>query len=212
MVFLKQNDSLELQNLCSILRRKFSIKLAIDIKQHLQIEPIAPNKIGVSFTKDLKLSQTNKETLIECLRYIYGISIAIVERPKSNSTNIPIKPKIPFNATVPITQEKAKAQETIIEDKYKDLTQWQRVQEHLISTYGEAIVKVSFTKLAISESKNQITFTGSDTFTEIIEGKFGANLNWLANEYGLCFVFKEKSRAFDGVVVSEVGGSGNYYG
>ena len=109
MAFLKQEDSLESQNLSLVLRRKFSIKLAIDIKQHLQIEPIAPNKIGVSFTRDLKLSQTNKETLIQCLHYVYGVSIAIVERPKSNST-------------------------------------------------------------------------------KIVEGKFGASLNWLAKEYGLCFV------------------------
>ena len=206
MAFLKQKDSLESQNLSLILRRKFSIKLAIDIKQHLQIEPIAPNKIGVSFTKDLKLSQTNKETLIECLRYVYGVSVAIVERPKSNDIKIVEKTVVPFNAAVIITQGNAKAQEVTIEDKYQELTQWQRVQEHLISTYGEDIVMVTFAKLAISESKNQITFTGSDTFTEIAEGKFGASLSWLAKEYGLCFVFKGKSRAFDGVVVSEVGG------
>ena len=205
MAFLKQKDSLESQNLSLTLRRKFSIKLAIDIKQHLQIEPIAPNKIGVSFTKDLQLSQTNKETLTECLRYVYGVSIAIVERPKSNSTKIVEKTVIPFNAAVIITQGKAKVQEAAIEDKYKDLTQWQIVQEHLISTYGEDIVRVTFAKLGISESKNQITFTGSDTFTEIVEGKFGASLNWLAKEYGMCFVFKGKSKAFDGVVVSEVG-------
>ena len=72
MAFLKQKDSLESQNLSLILRRKFSIKLAIDIKQHLQIEPIAPNKIGVSFTKNLKLAQGDKDILIECLRYVYG--------------------------------------------------------------------------------------------------------------------------------------------
>ena len=206
MAFLKQRDSLESQNLSLILRRRFSIKLAIDIKQHLQIEPIAPNKIGVSFTKDLQLSQTNKETLTECLRYVYGVSMAIVERPKSNDIKIVEKTVVPFNAAVIITQGKAKAQEVTIEDKYQELTQWQRVQEHLISTYGEDIVMVTFAKLAISESKNQITFTGSDTFTEIAEGKFGASLSWLAKEYGLCFVFKGKSRAFDGVVVSEVGG------
>jgi len=205
VAFKKQKDSLESQNLSLILRRKFSIKLAIDIKQHLQIEPIAPNKIGVSFTKDLQLSQTNKETLTECLRYVYGVSIAIVERPKSNSTKIVEKTVIPFNAAVIITQGKAKVQEAAIEDKYQELTQWQRVQEHLISTYGEDIVRVTFAKLGISESKNQITFTGSDTFTEIVEGKFEASLNWLAKEYGLCFVFKGKSKAFDGVVVSEIG-------
>ena len=67
MAFLKQKDSLESQNLSLILRRKFSIKLAIDIKQHLQIEPIAPNKIGVSFTKDLQLSQTNSKRQFPCI-------------------------------------------------------------------------------------------------------------------------------------------------
>ena len=201
MAFLKQRDSLESQNLSLILRRRFSIKLAIDIKQHLQIEPIAPNKIGVSFTKDLQLSQTNKETLTECLRYVYGVSMAIVERPKSNDIKIVEKTVVPFNAAVIITQGKAKAQEVTIEDKYQELTQWQRVQEHLISTYGEDIVMVTFAKLAISESKNQITFTGSDTFTEIAEGKFGASLSWLAKEYGLCFVFKGKSAALEEFII-----------
>jgi hypothetical protein len=201
MAFLKQKDSLESQNLSLILRRKFSIKLAIDIKQHLQIEPIAPNKIGVSFTKDLQLSQINKETFTECLRYVYGVSIAIVERPKSNGTKIVEKTVVPFNAAAIITQGKAKVQETAIEDKYKDLTQWQIVQEHLISTYGEDIVRVSFAKLSISESANQITFIGSDTFTEIAEGKFGASLSWLAKEYGLCFIFKGKSEALEEFII-----------
>jgi len=184
MTFLKQKDSMESQNLSFILRRKFSTKLAINIKQHLQIEPIATNKIGVSFTKNLKLAQGDKETLIECLRYVYGATIAIVERSAPTKTKIVEKTIVQFQTSAPAVLDKVKVQEAAIEDNYKFLTQWQRTKEHLILTYGEDIVRVSFAKLDISESKNQITFTGSDTFTEIIEGKFGASnskyaLHWL---------------------------------
>lgn len=208
MTILKQKNSLESQDLSLILRRKFSIKTAIDIKQHLQIEPIAPNKIAISFTKNLNLNKGHKEILVDCLRSVYGISIAIVERPALNKVKSIEKPILQFNAATPVAQGKTEqgSREVEIVDNYKYLTQWQRTKEHLILTYGEDIVRVSFAKLDISESENQITFTGSDTFTEIIEGKFGANLSWLAKEYGLCFVFKGKSRAFDGFVVSVVGG------
>jgi len=198
------------KDLCLILRKKFSIKLAIDIQQYLQIDPIEPNKIGIGFIKDLKLTYDQKETLRECLRFIYGEKVVIV----ASSAKIEITEKVivPFTKLAALSLDKAKAQEAETKEEKETksiahLTQWQKVREHLASIYGDDLVRVSFIKLDISESKNEITFMGSDTFTEMVEGKFGASLNWLAKEYGLHFVFKGKSKAFEELVVSEIRGS-----
>jgi len=209
MTFSKQQDSLESQNLSFILRRKFSIKLAIDIKQHLQIEPIAPNKIGVGFIKDIKLNNDQKEILRECLHYVYGTNVAIVTSAIKPKPKVQAKEQtiVQFQTSNPEASDKLKikAIEIEIEDKYKDLTQWQKAKKHLIYVYGKDAVRALFSRLDISEADNQITFTGSDTFTDMAEQKFGANLSWLAKEHGMHFIFKGKNRAFDEFVVSEVG-------
>jgi len=206
MTFVKQKDSIESQDLSLILRRKFPIKIAIEIKQYLVIDPIAPNKIGVGFVKDIKLNNDQKETLRECLHYVYGTNVAIVTsaiKPKAQAKEQTI---VQFQTSNPGTSDKLqiKAIEIEIEDKYKDLMQWQKAKKHLIYVYGIDAVSALFSKLDISETDNQITFTGSDTFTDMAEQKFGANLGWLAKEYGLHFIFKGKNRAFDEFVVSEI--------
>jgi hypothetical protein len=75
------NTSLQQQELCIALRKRFAIKQAIDIKQHLIIEPIAPNKIGVLFKGDSYLTKEKKDLLRESLHSVYGESVSIVSLP-----------------------------------------------------------------------------------------------------------------------------------
>jgi hypothetical protein len=77
-----RNTSSQQQELCVALRKRFAIKQAIDIKQHLIIEPIAPNKIGVCFKEDLHLTKEQKNLLRESLRSVYGESVSIVSLSK----------------------------------------------------------------------------------------------------------------------------------
>lgn len=196
MALAIRNTSETQKELCVILRKKFAIKLAIDIQQYLMVKPIALGKIGVRFTKDLHLTEAQKNLLRESLRLVYGESVAIVSLPELQVVENTVR-AINSSPQLPATKVTSST-------PAKPVTGWQKVRKHLIEVYGDALVRVSFEKLDISETENQITFSGSNTFTEIIEGKFGANLDWLAGEYGLCFVFKGKSKAFAEPVISEI--------
>ena len=107
MTFIEQTDSMKLWNLSSIMRKKFSIKLAINIKQYLRINPIAPNKIGISFTKDIKLSSEQKEILRECLFSAYGSHIEIVTSSTKAKAKALARQKtiVQFQTSTPETSE-----------------------------------------------------------------------------------------------------------
>jgi hypothetical protein len=208
MTFIEQTDSMKLWNLSSIMRKKFSIKLAINIKQYLRINPIAPNKIGISFTKDIKLSSEQKEILRECLFSAYGSHIEIVTSSTKAKARARQKTIVQFQTSTPETSEtpdSSTIERIKIEDNTKDLVLWQKTKRHLISVYGEDAVRALFSKLEIREEGNKITFTGSDTFTDMSEQKFGANLSWLAKEHLMCFVFIGEIRSSKELVVKRIG-------
>lgn len=194
----KETNSRLQRELCVILRKRFSIKLAIDIQQFLVIKDLTNKKIGICFKKDLHLTHYQKELLRESLYSVYGQNIEIVSLPKLQAV------KSTVQAINQAPQSTTKENTVLSPIMPEPATEWQKVRKHLVEIYGEDLVSVSFVKLDISETKRQIIFTGSDTFTEMVENKFGANLDWLAKEYGISFVFVGKSKAFKGLVISEI--------
>jgi hypothetical protein len=188
-----RNTSSQQQELCIALRKRFAIKQAIDIKQHLIIEPIAPNKIGVCFKEDLHLTKEQKDLLRESLRSVYGESVSIVSLSNIQATKTVVLPALPVTKAIPSTPSVS-----------EPITRWQKVKVYLTEIYGQDLVEASCIQLDITEQGNKITFVGSDTFTEIIENKFGAILNRLAKTDNLHFVFKGKSKAFAKPIISEI--------
>jgi hypothetical protein len=188
-----RNTSSQQQELCVALRKRFAIKQAIDIKQHLIIEPIAPNKIGVCFKENLHLTKEQKDLLRESLRSVYGDSVSIVSLSNIQATKTVVLPVLPATKAIPSTPSVS-----------EPITQWQKVKAYLTEIYGQDLVEASCVQLDITEQENKITFVGSDTFTEIIENKFGAILNRLAKTHDLHFVFKGKSNAFAKPIISEI--------
>lgn len=119
-------------------------------------------------------------------------------------TSIVLLPKLEGLVSVDIEAKTILIKKEMVAEKQELLTNWQKAKNHLSEIYGEALIEASCSQLEITEQGNKITFVGSDTFTEIIENKFGAVLNRLSKAHNLYFVFKGKSRAFAKPIISEI--------
>lgn len=112
------------------LLQSFRPELAWGIIHNLQIRSIKPNRLGLSFSRDLGLGEEQKEKLRGCLRHVYGPTIELViSRPDKDAKTEVLNCKVFVAGDATPMPKPLKDQFEMMADEVKELDTLAQVEE-----------------------------------------------------------------------------------
>ena len=184
------------QHLNYEIHRTFPKNTSESLQESLVITPIGPNKIGLKFNKKIPLKTDEKEQLRQCIKVVYGDSIAIIAVGDNTEIKAVIKHKMP-------TAEDT-ANRGMIEPVVSNPTRWDNTKDYLLKAYGKDLVNACLQKLTIMEHEDKVTLRGTDFFATYAKEKLESGFYKASKESGLTFIFEGICRVSGETFINEI--------
>lgn len=186
------------QHLNYEIHRIFPKKTSESLQESLVITPIGPNKIGLKFNKKIPLKTHEKEQLRQCIKVVYGDSIAIIAVRDNTEIKAVTKHQMP---TAEDTANRGMTEQVV-----SNPTRWDNTKDYLLKAYGKDLVNACLQKLTIMEHEDKVTLRGTDFFATYAKEKLESGFYKASKESGLTFIFEGICRNSGETFINEING------